>query len=194
LIIHSFDSVLREPRKMHSFQWAPGSPRVALWRPIEMMAVVYFIAAEVVVLVADNMVSFVDVLDMVFARGAAMVLYYVIAPVGLVWIAMSLEIDGRSPHRWLISAMRYFRRPSRTLAGRAVRAESSRTAYRGRIRFRWDLAAPRLHHGWVRGGRISCRDTVRFSHAFRHSHPVIKASDDGTLVRNRDVAKLEVRP
>jgi hypothetical protein len=200
MIIHSFDNILRMPRQMHSFEILPGR-RIALPRSVPWISAVYFAVIELALVLASHVISFVAALSSVIGivvdgnlKPAGFLISYVLIPAGLTWISMNVEIDGRAPHRWIVSALRYVKRPKRQYLGRAVRVEGSKKTYGGKVRVWWDEAAPRLQHGWVTGGRVSSREPAAFSHALRHGHLVMRAHRDGHLVHDHEVeGQIEVR-
>lgn len=201
MIIHSFDGILRAPRSMHSIDIARGR-RIPLPRPVPWISAVYFATVELCIMALDNVVSLVAIFEAVIGTLvsgdvalAAYLTCYVIIPGGIVWLSMNVEIDGRAPHRWIVSVARFIKRPSRTIAGRKVRAEGARSVYRGRVRVWWDLNTPSLHHGWVDGGKVTSIVPARFTYAIRHRCRVMVADGSGAEVRNYEVdGKLEVRP
>jgi hypothetical protein len=204
VIVHSFDGVLRQPRTMHSFD-VPGlsQRRIALPRPVPFIALVYFALVELLVVMSDNVVGYSnaigDVLSAVSGGRAdltAWLICYAIVPAAIVWLSMNVEIDGRSPHRWIVSMIRLAVSCRRTRCGISVPADGSRFSYRGRLRVWWDESAPRLHHGWVVGGTLSTRVPARFTFAaVRHRHRVIKADHDYAPVERFEVpGRVEVRP
>lgn len=202
MTVYSFDGILRQPRKLHAPELWPGGPRVALPRPVPLISLVYLAVVELMIMVVDNVIPFTVAIGAVLstlaggsADVASWVLCYVIAPVVIVYFALNAEIDGRAPHRWVVSVVRSLFAPRRTWCGIAVEGEQSRVRYRGRVRVYWDEHAPRLHHGWVLGGRLTTFVPVRFTHALRHRSAVARYDDDGDLVLNYEVlARLEVRP
>lgn len=108
---------------------------------------------------------------------------------------MTVEIDGRLPHRWVASTFIYLRRPKRTRGASRLRAEGTKTTHRGRVRFWWGIDAPRLHHGWISGGRFSTRHQVRFTYSLRHMKQVVKQSSKGVLAADYPVEdKIEIKP
>jgi hypothetical protein len=199
--IYSFDQVLRQRRRLHAIE-ATRTKRIALWRPVPLMAIAYFAAVELVIMALDNFVSFVSFVDAVLSRisgGSASIVAWLIcygaAPAALVWLAMNSEIDGRAPHRWAFSCLRFLVKDKHTFCGQPARRDGEHVRYRGRVRFWWDVDAPRLHHGWVLAGRVYTRSRVRFAHALRHRHPTMVADERGHEVTGYEVAdRLEVRP
>lgn len=202
MTIYSFDGILRQPRKLHAPELWPGGPRVSLPRPVPLISLAYFAVVELVIMVVDNVVSFTAAIGVVLsalaggpADAAAWLLCYVIAPAVIVYVALNAEIDGRAPHRWVVSVVRSLFAPRRTWCGQSVGRDGSRVRYRGRVRIYWDEHAPHLHHGWVVGGRLTVFVSVRFTHALRHRSSVVRHDDDGDLVLDYAVHKqLEVRP
>lgn len=201
MVIYSFDNVLRMPRQMHSFEVLPGR-RIALPRAVPWISVVYFAVIELVLILASKFISFISIASVPISvvsdgnvKPAAALVVYVIVPAALTWISMNVEIDGRAPHRWIVSALHYLKRPKRRIAGNKVRAEESKRVCGGKVRVWWDEAAPRLQHGWVTGGRVSSREPATFTHALRHKHLVMRGHRDGDLVHGHAVeGQLEVRP
>jgi hypothetical protein len=113
----------------------------------------------------------------------------------LMAIAFNVEIDGRSPHRWVVSCARFITRRKRLWCGQRARSDGERVRYRGRMRVWWDISAPRLHHGYVRGGRVTTAVPVRFTHALRHTAPVMKADNEHSPTVGYEVpGRIEVRP
>lgn len=190
MIIHSFDDVLRAPKSIHSVELTPGGQtKIALWRPVPWIGFLYFVVVELVfVLMAKAPV--LDVLSESFAPAV----YYVALPVGVVWLALYGELDGRAPHRWAISYLHYLRRPKRTLAGRSVALAGTRVDYSGKARVWWDLHAPRLHRGWVTGGRVATAVPVRFTYAILHRRQVVVPDDRGIHAEHEVQGRLQVRP
>ena len=200
MIIHSFDRIMREPRSWHSFEVLPGR-RIALPRPVPRMSAVYFVALFVFMLALDNVVPITDAVVALFspvapnASVAAWLITYIFVPVAIVYFATNAHVDGRSPHRWVVSVWRYVVRPKRTRSGRTLLADGARVSYRGRIKVWWDISAPRLHHGWIRGGSVTTTVPVRFTHAIRHKSLVVKTDEDGSPLSEYDVGdNLEVKP
>jgi hypothetical protein len=110
MIIHSFDNILRMPRQMHSFEILPGR-RIALPRSVPWISAVYFAVIELALVLASHVISFVAALSSVIGivvdgnlKPAGFLISYVLIPAGLTWISMNVEIDGRAPHRWIVSA------------------------------------------------------------------------------------------
>lgn len=200
MVIYSFDNILRMARQAHSFEVLPGR-RIALPRAVPWISVAYFAVIEFVLVLASKFISFVSIASVPISvvsggnvKPAAALVIYVVFPGALTWLSMNVEIDGRAPHRWIVSALRYVKRPKRQYLGRAVRAEGSKKTYGGKVRVWWDEAAPRLQHGWVTGGRVSSREPAAFSHALRHGHLVMRAHCDGHFVHDHEVeGQIEVR-
>jgi hypothetical protein len=120
-------------------------------------------------------------------------LVYWALPLALVYAMMRVEFEGLSPHRWIYSFALFLIRPKRTLAGRRVPADGTKMSHRGKIRFWHDIHSPRLHHGWITGGRFSTNVPVRFTYALRHHRQVVRRGD--RCARDHVVdGKLEVRP
>jgi hypothetical protein len=191
VIIYSFDSVLRARKTIHSVELTPGGGHtVALWRPVPVIAGIYFAAVWAVLFIAARL----PVLDVVSQMFAPLV-YYVAFPAGIVWLSMNAHLDGRSPHKWAISYLLYLRRIKRTIAGRKADEDGTKTVHRGKVSIWWDITAPRMHHGWVAGGRITTAVGVRFTHALLHRHQVVRPDDDRRPVLEHDVERrLEIRP
>lgn len=184
---------------MHSFGMTNGR-RIPLPRSVPYINIIYFAAVLLLVLVADNVVNLVAIvgapLNLVAgdASIAAWVCCYVLLPAGVVWVATNSVVDGRSPHRWVVSAARFIRRPKRTFCGSSIRHEGSKVVYSGRVKFWWDLAAPRLHHGRIIGGFVSSVVPVSFTHAIRHRHSVFKHDENGVVLTEYEVpGQVEVR-
>lgn len=193
MTIYSFDGALRARKEAHSFEVAPGK-KVALWRPVAWVAVGYFAVAVLVFMIIERFIPFVAMFDLVMATEASWVLYYALIPAGVVWFSMNAELDGRHPHRWAISTPAWIASPRRTLAGRSIPLAGTKISYAGRVRVHWDINAPRLYSGWVRGGKVSSTVPVRFSHALTHRRPVISPDGDGVILSDYEVDRLEVRP
>lgn len=191
MIIYSFDDVLRARKMIHSVELTPGGGHaVALWRPVPWMAVLYFAVVELVFLIAARY-PVTDVVSQMFAPAV----YYVAFPAGVVWLAFKVELDGRAPHLWLASYLLFLKRPKRTLAGRTVDPPDTRVAYAGRVRIWWDVTAPRLHHGWVLGGRVCTVVPARFTHSLWHRQQLLVGDDDRAPVVDHEVqGRLQVRP
>lgn len=201
MIIRSFDAVLREKRSAHSIEIIPGHSRIPLPRSVPYINVLYFVAALGVVVIADNVISLVAIvgapLSLVAgdASIASWVCCYIMLPAGIVWVATNASVDGRSPHRWVVSAFRYLRRSKRTICGRSIRREGKTVFFKGRVKFWWDLNAPRLHHGRISGGRVTSVVPVRFTHAIRHRNPVITPDEGGVLLDDYQISdEVEIRP
>lgn len=190
MIIHSFDDVLRAPKSIHSVELTPGGTKVALWRPISWISFLYFAVVELVFIIAARL----PVLN-VFSEMFAPLVYYVAFPAAVVWLAFKVELDGRAPHMWVLSYLRFLRRPKRTVAGQAVTPAGTEVDYSGRVSVTWDLHAPRLHRGWARGGVLSTPLPVRFSHAILHGRQVLRVDEKHGQPTIHEVnGKLEVRP
>jgi hypothetical protein len=194
LIVYSFDAVLRQRKMVHSVQVTPGSKdKIALWRPLSWMSILYFAIVELVFVIAAKL-PLLSVPYEVVATLFSPLVYYAL-PAGVVWLLFNAQLDGRAPHLWAYSYLLFLVRPKRTLSGRAVRAAGETVSYVGKIRIWWDLHAPRLHHGWVVGGRVTTNVSVRFTHAILHRHQVMVADDDRDVVMDHEVqGKLQVRP
>lgn len=202
MVIHSFDGVLRQRRTMHSFQ-VSWMHRVPLYRPIPYIAFYFYFPLMAIVVATFNRVipvytmlnAALSTLSGGQAGIAAWLAYYVAIPLGVVWIAFNVEIDGRSPHRWVVSCARFITRRKRLWCGQRARSDGERVRYRGRMRVWWDISAPRLHHGYVRGGRVTTAVPVRFTHALRHTAPVMKADNEHSPTVGYEVpGRIEVRP
>lgn len=186
---------------MHSVEVMRGR-RIALPRPVRGMAFIYFAFVELALFVIDNFIPMTAMLGSVLsvlsggdASIAAWLVVYAILPSGIVWAMSNAEIDGRSPHFWVLSFFRYLKRPKRTLAGRPVRREGTCSTCSGRVRVWWDIGAPRLHHGWISGGKVSIDSGVRFAHALIHRHLTLRPDDDCESLRDYEVEdRLEVKP
>jgi hypothetical protein len=189
--IYSFDDVIRMPKSIHSVPLTPtGDFNIPLWRPVPWIAFIYFIAVELVFVIAAK----VPVLDLL-SQSFAPAVYYFVFPVGVVWFAFKVELEGLKPHAWVLAYLLYLRRPKRVLGGDAVTAVGEAVAYSGRVRIWWDLDAPRLHDGWVTGGRVRTTVPVRFAYALRHRKQVIRPDDDrGRLADHEVEGRLQVRP
>lgn len=202
MTIYSFDGVIRQGRTMHSFELPFSKKRVALPRPVPFVSFAYLAAFVLAAILVARVIPVVAGLDASFsalsggdAGMAAAVTYYVLVPSGVVWLAMNFEVDGRAPHLWVLSFARFLVRDKRVLCGRRARASGERVRYGGNTRFWWDLDAPRLHHGYVRGGSVTTSVAVRFTHAVRHRHLVMRPHAGGDVADAYDVASsLEVRP
>jgi hypothetical protein len=185
--IHSFNEVLRASKVIHSVELTPGGGyKFALWRPVPWIALLYFVVVELFFVLAAR-TPVIGLLYQAFSGLFSPAVYYTVLPFGVVWLAFRVELDGRPPHLWALSYMRYLVRPKRTLGGRAVGPSGKAISYSGRVRIWWDLDAPRLHRGWVRGGRVSTNVPARFTHALRHRHQVLVADDDRLLVLGHEV-------
>jgi len=191
MVIHSFDEVLRQPKMLHSIEVTPGGQtKFALWKPVSWIAVSYFGVAFLALLIfsktapGDMLVSFLSPL-----------VYFIVLPGGIVWLILYSEMDGRAPHVWFWAYVRYFLRPKRTVGGRPAPLPGTKTIYTGKIRISWDLNAPRLKHGWVKGGTVSTSVPVRFTHALRHRHRVMRPSDSDNVLTDYEVAgRMEIKP
>jgi hypothetical protein len=193
--IYSFDDVLRAPKSIHSFELSPGGKRIALWRPVPWVGLLYFIVVEIAFLIAERIIPFTAIFDLVMATEAAWITYHLLLPIGGVWLAMNAELDGRRPHMWAISILHWASGPRRTMAGQRIPVAGSKIAYGGRVRVFWDVTAPRLHHGWVKGGKVSTSLPVRFTHSVLHRRSVIAPGDSqGVMLDQYEVSnRLEVR-
>lgn len=185
---------------MHSIEVFPGK-RVPLLRPVAYVNLLYFAAALLAMMALDNVFSLVAIvgapLHLVAGRAeiASWACCYLLVPAAIVWFATHASVDGRLPHRWAVSFLRYLVRPKRTTAGQPIRREGARSAYRSKIGVRWDLATPRLHHGWIKGGAISSSVQVKFTHAITHKSPVVRGDDQGSPLFEYEVEeRLQVRP
>lgn len=189
MTIHSFDEVLRTPKSIHSVQMTPGGTSIPLWRPVSWISFIYFCVIEVVFYIATK----VPVLDAVRDSFAGLT-YYIAIPVALVWLAFYAELDGLRPHVWLSLYLRYVRRHKRTLCGRPVTAVGEKVTYAGRVSIWWDLHAPRLHRGWVTGGRITTSVPIRFTYGILHNRSAILEDERGRCAEDYEVRqKLQVR-
>lgn len=201
-MIHSFDGILRQPRMMHAVEVWPGGPHVALPRTTPLIAIPYFAAVVLAMMLVNHVVPVVGISGFVLshlaggrANVAAWLLGYVILPGVVVFLALNSEIDGRKPHNWLLSVARSLFSSRRTWCGMSAPAADERTTYDGSVDFWWDEGAPRLQHGWVRGGRLSTAVPARFTFALRHRHRVLKADEGYGVVDDYEVpARIEVRP
>lgn len=201
MIVHSFHGVLRKPRTLHSLE-LPGGRRVPLPRPVPLISLIYFCVVEAALMVIDNVVEITAVVGGVLSRLsggdtylAAWVLCYVGLPGLIVWLSMNVEIDGRAPHRWVVSGARFLVRDKHTWCGVHARSVGDQSSYAGRVRFWWDQHSPRLRHGWVRGGLVTTSVPARFTHSLRHRHQVIRPGDGYDVASGHEVdGRLEVRP
>jgi hypothetical protein len=201
MTIYSFDGILRQRRRLHSVETFSRS-KIALWRPVPLVGIGYFIVVAVAVAAFYKVVPVDELLTASLsaisggdAGVASWICCYVAVPTAIVWLAMNSEIDGRAPHRWAFSCLRFLVKDKHTFCGQRVRRHGAHVRYRGRIRFFWDVDAPRLHHGWVVAGRVYTRARVHFGHALRHRHPTMTASQAGHEVTGYEVSdRLEVRP
>lgn len=190
MVIHSFEEVIRAPKSIHSIPLTPaGHFRIKLWRPVSWISFIYFCALVLVFAIAAK----VPVLDIPSKTFASLV-YYIGFPAGIVWLVFYTALDGLAPHAWLITYLTYLRRSKRVLAGRVVAPDGTEVVYGGRVKIWWDLNAPRLHHGWVTGGRIKTSVPVRFTHAIRHRRQVVAYDKRGALADHEVQGKLQVRP
>lgn len=191
MMIYSFDDVLRAPKSLHSIEVTPGGKsKIPLWRPVPWIGFVYFVLVELAFVIAAKL-PVTGVVSEMFAP----LVYYVALPVGVVWLALYAELDGRSPHAWAISYALYMAQPKRTLAGREMVAPGTKIDYAGRVRIWWDVHAPRLHHGWITGGLVSTSLPVHFTYALLHRSRVIAPEAGGANCVGHVVeGKLQVRP
>lgn len=189
-MIYSFDAVLRAPKTLHAIELTPnGSHKIPLWRPIAWINFIYFIIVVALFVLAAH----VPVLDVMSDMWAPLV-YYVVFPFGVTWLIFQVDFDGRVPHLWALSYLVYMRRPKRTIAGRRMTPSGTKTPYAGRVKTTWDLNAPRLHHGWVTGGRVSTSVPVRFTHSVLHRSQVLERSEARHHCSDHAVqGKLQVR-
>lgn len=190
MTIHSFEEVIRAPKSIHSIPLTPtGGHSIPLWRPVTWISFIYFCGLVFAFAIAAK-VPGLDLLSKSFRP----VVYYTVFPAGIVWLAFYTELDGLQPHVWFLSYLRYLRRPKRTLCGQALLADGDKTSYGGRVKIWWDLNSPRLHHGWIAGGRVTTTVPVRFTHAIFHRHQVMVPDDDrGPTVDHEVQGKLQVR-
>lgn len=202
MTIYSFDGVLRLPRTMHTVQLWPSGPRIPLPRPTPSIAFIYMGAVFVLTLAVDRALGVTTILTSVLSAVsggraflAAWALFHLGLSAGLVWLAMNVEIDGRAPYRWLYSCARYLLREHYTLCGRHARRPGEVARCGGKTTILWDVDAPRLQHGWVRGGCVSTTVGARFTSSLLHSKQVIKADAARERVVDHAVdGALEVRP
>lgn len=193
MIIESFDDVLRTPKRLHAIELTPGGQKLPLWKPVSHASAQLFVVIEVVLIFMAK-VPLLDFLHELVASMFGSWAYYTVLPAGIVWLAFYAELDGRAPHLWAYSYMLFLIRPKRTIAGRPMKSSGTKIRSAGKIKIWWDLDAPRLHHGWVRGGRVTTNVPVNFAHSFRHTKPTIRANDDYARIVEYEVAqKLEVR-
>jgi hypothetical protein len=188
--IYSYDEVLRAPRSFHSFPLSPGGHQMALYKPVPWISLVYFAVVELLVVVLAHT-----------PPGHALIAvlkplcYYAALPGGVVWLVMHVELDGRSPHRWTYSYLKFLARPRRTLAGSAIARPGRRIVTSGSVRVLWDAHAPRLHHGWLRGGVLTTSVPVRFTFSLRHRSRVVVGDDERVCVAGYAVHdRVQVRP
>jgi hypothetical protein len=186
---------------MHTFAIPFTDKRVPLPRPLPYISMGYFVVIELFFLIFDNVFSAVPLMSTVFstlsggdATLASYAVCYVVVPGMIVWFSMNVEIDGRAPHLWLISCARYVARDKRTLCGQRARKEGQKVSYRSKINFWWDLDAPRLHHGYVNGGRLRTSVGVRFGHSLRHRNFVMRPHEQGQNADYEVGERLEVKP
>jgi hypothetical protein len=192
VLVDHYDDALRSPKRIHSVQFRPHGKRWPLPRTITWEAVRYFVVLVLVTSAACKVVPLVEVASLVLAEQAAWLVVHLMAPAGLVYVALNAQLDGLRPHRWVYCYARSVRSPRRSTAGVPV---LERARYGGRVRFYWDDLAPRLHHGWVRGGRLSTCVPVRFTWSIRHMKLVMVASRSGRNTSSYAVEdRLEVRP
>lgn len=192
MIVDHYDDALRSPKRIHSFQFRPHGTRHPLPRTITWEAVRYFAVLAVAVAVVCKIVPLVEAASLVLAPEASWLIIHLMAPGALVYVALNAQLDGLRPHRWVYCYATSIQSPRRSTAGVPV-LEHAR--YGGRVRFYWDVLAPRLHHGWVLGGRVTTTVPVRFTHAMRHTAPVMKSDDDRSVADGYEVQdRLEVRP
>jgi hypothetical protein len=164
--IYSFDQVLRQRRRLHSIE-ATRTKRIALWRPVPLIAIAYFAAVELVIMALDNFVSFVSFVDAVLSRisgGSASIVAWLICyaavPAAIVWLAMNSEIDGRAPHRWAFSCLRFLVKDKHTFCGqpRAARRRARPLPRQGQVLVgrRRPAPAPRLGPRRARLHALAC--------------------------------------
>jgi hypothetical protein len=193
VLVESFEDVLRARRRQHTITFRPGGTPWPLYRPVAWLDVGYFAALFVLSLMINRLLHVDALIEHVVHPGAAALIFKVMLPWTLIWTLGNAQLDGRKPHRWAWSYVRFFTRPKRTLGGRTMRALP--LVYAGRVRLFWDITAPRLHHGWVRGGSVSTTGGVRFTHALRHRHSVIRPSERHPAITGYPVPeRVEIRP
>jgi hypothetical protein len=191
--VESFEDVLRARRRQHTVNFRPNGKRYALPRPVAWLDAIYFGVLFVATLAIDKLLHVVGLIEMVFHAESSWVLFHLVLPGALLWLANNAQFDGRKPHMWVWSYILFLLRPKRTLAGRTM--SSKPIHYKSRVRFWWDELAPRLHHGWVIGGTISTLSGVRFTYSLRHRKPVVRPSHRHQPADHHAVAKrMEVKP
>lgn len=190
MTIHSFDDVLRQRKSLHSVQLTPGGETFALWRPVPWIAFGYFLIVAFVFFIASKL----PVLGIVRDTFPGLS-YFVVLPAIVVWGVFFAELDGIPPHRWATNYLRFLARPKRTLGAHVVAPDGRTVRYAGKVAIWWDLNCPRLHHGWVTGGKVATTVPVRFTHAIIHRRQVMASDDRRYVACGHEVdGKLQVRP
>jgi hypothetical protein len=194
VIVHSFDDVLRQPKTLHAVELTPGGQtKIPLWRPVPWIGIGYFVVIELVLAVAAKTMILDWPYEVVSAISSPLV-YYTVLPIGLVVLAFQVELDGMAPHWWLLAHLLYMRRPKCSYVGEAVPVTGAKIRYGGKVKIWWDLNSPRLHNGWVTGGKISTTVPVRFTYAILHRRRVVKPDSNGKAIESHQVdKKLRVR-
>ena len=185
MTIHSFRRVLRIRRSIHAVQWSPGRSFVLPF-PVPLNGVMYFAALELAFLALSR-------LPVVGALAHLPMKLYWIAPLWIVYLALTMKFDGRDPHRWLLTYVQYRLRPRVTLARRKVQ---TRRTVGGKVRAYYDEHSPRLHRGRVHGpARVRFRVPVSFSLGVVARSAFIARADPRGKPHDYDVDdRLEVKP
>lgn len=194
MIVHSFDETLRTPKMLHSIETSPGGQtKIALWRPLPWIGIGYFMIIELLLVLAAKH----PVVNLPYELVSSLLspaVYYTVIPVGIVWLAFQVELDGLPPHWWLLAYVLYIRRPKRTLCGEAVPMPGTEIRYSGKVKIWWDLNAPRLHNGWIIGGKFSTSVPASFTYAIFHRRRVLEPNDDYETITDYEVdGKVQVR-
>lgn len=89
-------------------------------------------------------------------------LAFFIVPLGIGVISLQAEPDGRQPHRFVVSWVRWQTTPHRRAAGRAVPAVGARSSYRPECWIAPDFRNPTLRKADVLGPtEVTFRDPIR---------------------------------
>lgn len=194
MIIHSFDDVLRQPKTLHSVELTPGGQtKIPLWRPLPWIGIAYFFVIVLVLAIMAQHPVIGWPYELISALFSPLV-YYTLLPLGIVMLAFQVELDGLAPHWFLLAYVLYLRRPKRTLCGEAVPMPGTKIRYGGKVKIWWDLNAPRLHNGWVAGGKISTSVPASFTYAIFHRKRILEPNEKYESIKDYEVdGKLRVR-
>jgi hypothetical protein len=153
LTVRSYRRVFRVDRRIYRVdRWAlpvPGG--------VPLLAVGYFAAALLVIVLAGELPVLGDVVGVVSPP-----LRFVVAPLAIAVLGMQAAPDGRVAHRFAWDWLRFRLRSKRRCAGRTVRLEGEPRLVGGVLATTWDVHAPELHRGRVTGpARVTFTGPVR---------------------------------